>query len=342
VISAQAIVYPDVCPQPNRSRRDHAISTFFNRQRLTSFRSAEVAGHPLWVTPFAGGCFRVESCNRRADIVGHFSSEPGGQAAMLKWIEEQIKAIFGILLFLGGIALILFFVKILYDQIFQNTINIDAISVPKVLSDGGYTEGVASAHLRDSIQKVVGQVVQNSRTAKAGPQVLLRTDIPDIIIPKFVIPLESISKFISRYFGLNLWHNLSGDFVVSDSKLKLRLRLDGKILYFDPDGVDLGSPDVALDRSVNWVLVSASPYIAVMAYMPTDPEKARSIARNLADESESKGEDVGWSYNVLGVFSYKDHKYDAAEQWFDKALDATKMYAQEQKDLPPVASSWKN
>src|ERR1700722_8714748 len=120
---------------------------------------------------------------------------------MFEAIEKEIKAIFGILLSICGIIVIISIGYVLYDQLLHHTISIGTISVPTALTERGYTDAVASARLRDAIQKIIDQInkpatkEENSTSAKIPPQISLgRSDIPNVITPTLSIPIPLISR----------------------------------------------------------------------------------------------------------------------------------------------------
>jgi hypothetical protein len=119
------------------------------------------------------------------------------------------------------------FIVIIGINVFQDpAITIKAISVPKSLTDDGYTPEVASERLRDALNAYV----VTSRTQKLI-HIWLGTDQPDIVVPTVGLSIDTIASWIRTLLKLDPPNYLSGEITTVAGKLWLRLRLKDKEIY---------------------------------------------------------------------------------------------------------------
>jgi hypothetical protein len=151
--------------------------------------------------------------------------------------------------------------------VFQNfsketVIAIDPISVPKMFSENGYTAEVASHRLRDALVEFAAK----AGTSMRGPDISLRDDLPDIVVPKLDIPIDSIIASLRNIFHYGIRHTISGEIVIRDKLAWLRLRVDGRDVYSSPKGSDVENPDALFVAAAAPAIETFQPYLVASAF----------------------------------------------------------------------------
>jgi hypothetical protein len=160
----------------------------------------------------------------------------------LEWIDA-IKRITAIILTLGSTILIGLILALIAQGVFANTISIQAITVPKPLEERGVTAEVAAQRLRDAMT----EFVRGANARMKGTDIELQSDEPNIIIPAVNLSLDTIISALRTFFRSSARRNISGDITDSESRLWLRLRLNGKLFYTSSIGVSPGHPEQLFD-----------------------------------------------------------------------------------------------
>jgi tetratricopeptide (TPR) repeat protein len=118
------------------------------------------------------------------------------------------------------------FVSLLVLTFHRNSIDLDAIGVPETLTKAGFTNEVATRHLRDAIYAVQ----QRAKTTLAKAGVDTDQDLSGITIPKSDLSLQNVAVALRSL--LPGWrHEVSGEFVQLHNGLLLRLRFNGKLIF---------------------------------------------------------------------------------------------------------------
>src|SRR6266571_4946337 len=81
----------------------------------------------------------------------------------------------------------LIIVTIVYQGLTQHVTVVEAISVPKVLADRGYSQEVAAQRFRDAITKFARPLKTGMKTS----EVALHTELPNIVVPTVGISLDA-------------------------------------------------------------------------------------------------------------------------------------------------------
>jgi hypothetical protein len=152
------------------------------------------------------------------------------------------------------------------QNISGNVVTIEPISVPKAFSENGYTPEVASHRLRDAINrfsKSAGSSIQN-------PNIALRGEVPDIIVPKIDLSLDTIISSVRRLLHYGHRRDISGEFTIRGKLAWLRLRVDGEEIYTSQSGFDPESPDELLAAAASAVVDNIQPYLIASALYASD------------------------------------------------------------------------
>jgi hypothetical protein len=227
---------------------------------------------------------------------------------LLKWIRAT-KRITAVILTLGSAVLIALVLALVVRGVFANTISIRAITVPKALEERGFTAEVAAQRLRDAmIEYVRGARMQ-------GTDIELLHDVPNIILPAVNVSLDTVISASRTFFRSSTRRNISGDITDSESKLWLRLRLNGKIFYTSSTGVSPDHPEQLFDGIASKVLWQIHPH-----------NNAKALANCCANDLEEQVEDDPAVKAAREAYAVK-----AAREAYERAK--AKAYAEARKRL---------
>jgi tetratricopeptide (TPR) repeat protein len=217
----------------------------------------------------------------------------------LKSVASSFNSIVVILLWILTGALLIGF---LFQNFSKEVITIDPISVPKLFSDNGYTPEVASHRLRDALVNFA----TNAGTSMRGPQIALRGDLPDIVVPKIDISIDTVVSSVRNLLHYGNRRTVSGEFVFGGKLAWLRLRVDGRDVYSSPHGFDIENPDALLTAAASAVVETFQPYLVAAALYESDPQQALEKANAIIAGSPDTDSNVQWSYVLKSRF-FNDH-----------------------------------
>ena len=127
-------------------------------------------------------------------------------------------------------------------EIHQDTIEVAPIQVPTSLADTGLTPAVVALRLLDQIA-AAERVVTSERVVR--PNVELVGQKPDFNVPIAGISLRTLADIARNLIGIAP-RRVSGEIILNDDKLKLRLRLAGHGQIADIGGFALNQVDELL------------------------------------------------------------------------------------------------
>jgi Tfp pilus assembly protein PilF len=214
------------------------------------------------------------------------------------------------------IVLVVVIVIFVAQDLSNDLVAIEPISVPKVLSESGYTSEVASRRLRDAIDAYAAKTGSRMRHPNVAP----RGELPDIVVPKIGLSLETIVSSIRGLSHFGSRQTVSGEFVVSGKLAWLRLRVDGKEVHSSPNGLDLENPDELFVEAAPAVVEKIRPYLVASALYQTDPKKGVQKADEIIARLPESDVNVHWSYVLRGIFFGNKKDYAKSEEAFRKAI----------------------
>jgi tetratricopeptide (TPR) repeat protein len=147
------------------------------------------------------------------------------------------------------VIILLVMIILVIREIHQDTIEVAPIQVPASLAETGLTPEVVALRLLDQIA-AAERVVTSERVVR--PHVELVGQKPDFNVPIAGISLRSLADIARNLLGIAP-RRVSGEIILNENKLKLRLRLAGHgqiadIGGFAPNQVDellaAGAPEV--------------------------------------------------------------------------------------------------
>jgi tetratricopeptide (TPR) repeat protein len=233
------------------------------------------------------------------------------------WKIASSFAISGIL-GLAAILTVVVITHLFYEALFEPSVVIEPISVPKEVEAIGYTPDVAALHLLDAMEKYVVR----AHTGGTGPKLALHKDQADFALPNVGLSFKAVVAQIRAFIPIVRSQNISGEIMRVDKKLGLRLRKNAVVIYDSesPDGVDTKDPKVLkeaikalFDGGALRVFAATHPYFEAVANSDKNPEAAYELAKKFIAEKRSDwplDQDVGWAHNLLGLLLYEKGKLD--------------------------------
>ncbi len=251
----------------------------------------------------------------------------GWRGARLFW-----KTLSGFILSLAGVVTVVLIAGLLTKELTRRALVIEPISVPKSLAENGYAPEVAARRLRDAVNAFVAK----AHTSVQGPEIALRGEIPEIIVPTVGLSIESFAAAIRGFLHSSLHRQVTGEFTIADGLLSLRLRLDGKKLS---GGLTAGAPDrpdELFASAVPALLKEVQPYIVASYFSKKDPEQALDIAQQTIARLPQEDENVINSYLLKASIYEEKKQYDKATEAVDQALRIDRRSAQAYNSLGNV------
>lgn len=184
-------------------------------------------------------------------------SPPVRERALRFW-----NALCGLTLSLSAMIAVIVVSTLLVQELTRRTLAIEPISVPKELADKGYAPDVAARRMKDAVNTFVAR----ARTSTKGPEIALRGDVPDIVVPTVGISVDNIATALRGILHSDRHRSISGEFTVADGLLWLRLRLNGRQIYSSKTGGAPERPDELLAAAVPQLFKEVQPFIAA-AYL---------------------------------------------------------------------------
>jgi tetratricopeptide (TPR) repeat protein len=224
------------------------------------------------------------------------------------------KVIVAIYLNLVGAATFVFVAVLLIQALRVRTLAIEPLGVPHQLAGNGYTAEVAAQRLRDALK----QFVQESQSLRTAPELMLHGDFPDIVIPSVGISLATLAANIRIFLHRDIQH-VSGEFLIENGRLWLRLRLNGRSIYNSPEGKDPQHPDELMVSAASAIYEVAEPYFVAAWLYDKDRTKALGLARKIIAERPPTDANVLWSHQLIGNALTDEGTHDAAK--YNEAVD---------------------
>ncbi|MCA3413101.1 MAG: tetratricopeptide repeat protein [Roseomonas sp.] len=187
------------------------------------------------------------------------------------------------------------FVLLLLREMRREDIEIAPIQVPTRLAEAGLSPDVVALRLLDQVV-----LVQNTVTAeRLGQQRLeLAGDQPDFNVPIAGLSLRALATLLRSVFGTPS-KRIIGEIVLEKDQLKLRLRLAGRGLIADIDGVPSDAVDRLLALAAPEVWRVIQPRLYAWHVAQTEPDQAvvrdklralmRSAGGDVATENTARG-----------------------------------------------------
>lgn len=223
------------------------------------------------------------------------------------------------------IAAILVLVPLILRESFKENVIIEPITIPKMLSDRGYSADVGAYRLWDALS----QISAESGTAKERPQLQAAAQQFDFAILDQGGSLRSMLIGLKKFFRL-YDTRIAGEFVCAGracarENLALRVRVfraDVSFVQFEEMGSS-SEDDYFLKVAVE-IMRRIDPYIAAAYLFNKDREQSVAIANEMI---RVKHPHLKWALNLIGS-DYSDNRQpDKAIEWYSKALEIDRTFA---------------
>ena len=258
---------------------------------------------------------------RHANVIQH--------ATRLQFVHDHVGYTRGIILS----GLIIFSVAggigALAWEVLHNQVQIEPLTVPKSLSDRGYTGKVIASLLALEAEKIK----QGASTSMKRMRLETSWTQQDIVVPGAELSLKSAGAFIKSYFGLAstaITGSLGYPNLITEKPRKIRLRL-----AISREGLREVSLD-ALETDLDTLILNAAremmrwtdPYV-LASYFYRINEKAESekVCKLVFKEFQMTEHEIR-CHNLLGIMFYDEKKYDEAIAAYIKVIKMDPNFAE--------------
>ncbi|TLG79017.1 tetratricopeptide repeat protein [Methylocystis sp. B8] len=272
------------------------------------------------VDPFVA---RMEA-KRRVEWAARLTTKPETEPPVAPTKPSLLARVVGwwtslrnLLLNVVGTAIFIGASMLLYDGVMQPTIAISPISVPETLEKSGYTSEIAANELRAALNKVVA----DAKSAKKSADVAGRSDIPDIVVPRTGLSVETIAAQVRKLFGLtNRWQATGGISIEGDQyKLQLKIANDKTSLVVSAPS---GHKEISriMDTAAREILDAADTYLLAASYYDSDPNKSIELANKIIEREPNSEVGGFWAHTLLCDLVEKKRDFNEALLECEKAI----------------------
>jgi Flp pilus assembly protein TadD len=229
------------------------------------------------------------------------------------WVVRS--ATFGNVIALSWVIIFIVIGVLVVQDLARDVVTIEPISVPKTLSDNGYTPEVASHRLLDAIQHYasVNKVASLMEVLNIAPS----DELPDFVVPKIDLSLNALVSSIRSVLHYGNGRRISGELVFRD-KLALRLRVDGVAVY--SSGFDFENPDDLLANAAPAITERIQPHVSALVLYHDHPDEAVERADDIIANPRESDVSVQWAYILKGQYFFDRGNYAEAESMQRKAV----------------------
>jgi tetratricopeptide (TPR) repeat protein len=207
------------------------------------------------------------------------------------------------------------------QDLMRDVVTIEPISVPKALSDSGYTPEVAGHRLRDALNSYASR----SRTGPFADEsnsnldlnIADRSELPDFVVPQIGLSLNALVSSMRSVLHYRSGPTISGE-IVSLDKYALRVRIDGAQVY--SSGFESTNPDTLMAEAASSVMEKIKPSLNAIVLYGENREESLLKAEEIIARLKESDINVQWAYVLKGNNSLENHNYSEAERLFRKAI----------------------
>lgn len=220
---------------------------------------------------------------------------PSRKEGLIGLIVALWDGLYGFVFRVAPLLLAVAFLLLLLREMRRDDIEIAPIQVPTKLAEAGLSPDVVALRLLDQVV-----LVQNTVTAeRLGQQRLeLAGDQPDFNVPIAGLSLRALATLLRSVLGTPS-KRITGEIVLEKEQLKLRLRIAGRGLVADIDGVPADAVDQLLARAAPEIWRVIQPRLYAWHVAQTEPDQAivrdklrallRSAGGDPATENTARG-----------------------------------------------------
>lgn len=250
--------------------------------------------------------------------------QPSPASRLLDGLEYIRKLVASLLLTVMTVAI----VATVIQATTRRSILIDAISVPKDLSDRGFTSGAAAQQIADELTLIW----KTSATSKRFGLGTSEATLPKIEVPGMSLSIDGLLYYFRDLFGC-VDTKIAGEITIdappsgtategskpAKAKFNLRLRIADKgFVYSAREPTD--DLQVLFKSSALPLMEQIDPYIAGLTYLH---QKDFIGATRMAEFQLRTGavDDRQWARNLLGLIAENQKRWDIAEQEYTKLAE---------------------
>jgi tetratricopeptide (TPR) repeat protein len=236
---------------------------------------------------------------------------------IIKLVQDVWSVFRAVVINVTGAMIFFAILAIIYGEVISPTISILSISVPKELSERGYTEQAAALDLKESLTKVV----KLSRTKKDIASINLGSTEPSVIVPETGVSLDFIADRVRRALRIGSRWKITGALVVVDQHY---------VFYFSADnGIVFHTAEVTADDMHTTTLFTmvaqnifeiADPYVLAASLYDTDRDKALELVDNIIETYPAGSSDLEYAHVLRGTIFLTGHKIDQAILEFENVI----------------------
>jgi tetratricopeptide (TPR) repeat protein len=243
-----------------------------------------------------------------------------------------------VLLSISAVLTVVLVFAFLFKALIGRQLHIEPISVPKTLAEDGYTPEVAAQHFREALNRVVAA----ANSVRHAPNIALRGDQPDIVVPTVGISLDTIAAGIRTFLPVSSRQTVSGEITRIDGQYHLRLRIDGHAFFFSAEGAAREKLEDLMDRAALKLFGEINPYLVAAALYETDRESALESAHRITLLLPESDENVAAAYTLKGTILLERNQYSEAKTALEKAIELDKRSASAHATLSEVLRAQDN
>jgi len=239
----------------------------------------------------------------------------------IRWIAKT--ATIGNFVTLTSVGLALLICGLIAQDLMRDVATIEPISVPKALSDNGYTPEVAGHRLRDALNSYASLSRTGPFSDEANSYLNLdlniadRDELPDFVVPQIGLSLNAIVSSIRSVLHSRSGPTISGEIVFRD-KYALRIRIDGGQVY--SSGFDSDNPDELMAAAASAVMEKVKPSLNAIVLYGQNREQSLLKAEEIIASLKASDINVQWAYLLKGNAWLDQGKFADAEQMYRKAI----------------------
>jgi hypothetical protein len=258
---------------------------------------------------------------RSGPAVESAAIQPGGAPTTLLarhiwnsivWYGKRARSV---LLSISAVLTVVLVFAFLFKTLIGRQLYIEPISVPKTLAEDGYTPEVAAQQFREALNRVVAA----ANSVRHAPNIALRGDQPDIVVPTVGISLDTIAAGIRTFLPVSSRQTASGEITRIDRQYHLRLRIDGHEFFFSAEGAAREKLEDLMDRAALKLFGEINPYLVAAALYETDRDSALESAHRITLLLPESDENVAAAYSLKGTILLERNQYSEAETALKKA-----------------------
>jgi tetratricopeptide (TPR) repeat protein len=281
---------------------------------------------------------------RSGTAIESAATQPNGAPATLLarriwnssvWYAKRARSV---LLSISAVLTVVLVFAFLFKALIGRQLYIEPISVPKTLAEDGYTPEVAAQQFREALNRVVAA----ANSLRLAPNIALRGDQPDIVVPTVGVSLDTIAAGIRTFLPVAGRQKVSGEITRIDRQYHLRLRIDGHEFFFSAEGAAREKLEDLMDTAALKLFGEINPYLAAAAQYETDLDSALESAHRIILLLPESDENVAAAYTLKGAIFLEKNQYPEAEKASRKAVELDEHSASARATLSEVLRTQEN